>query len=161
MLVHYPESITIHRDDETRTDLAERFQIANLVRTREGGGASSIGSSKIGGQVADGGAGAGAIEEPKGCAGSKRKSLLDGTHWRIAEIESAVGTNAGADTDFFHRRMIARGTQSSQDLQNAFCKSEGGLEKENFAVSIAHLRQQLQNSEQVLRSSMPDASYRA
>src|SRR6266852_3577851 len=107
MLVDKPEAFAVDGDDKAGADLAEGFQICDLVGARERRGGIAVGPGEIRGPVWCGRFSGEAWRaclrrQAEGCTRFECEALLDGLQRRGAEIETAVGAYAGTEADLFH-----------------------------------------------------------
>jgi len=116
----------VYRDDEAGADLAERLRSAIWSGCGRCRGASrwprrnSRPSSERAAQP-------GRLAR-ESCTGFECETLLDWLQRRGAQIKGRVGAYTGAEADFFHRRMMARGTMegAAGSIDGAIGENGGG-----------------------------------
>jgi len=104
VLVHDPQPLAVHRDDETRADLSQRLQVSDLFGARQARRRVRAWSGEIRGPISCRRNLRWSNARAKYNSGRERNPLLDWPHRRASQIESAIRTDAGAHADFFHRR---------------------------------------------------------
>src|SRR5215470_2404155 len=111
VLVHDPQSLAIHRDDEACVDLSERLQVANLIRMRKRGRRVTVRPSEVAYPLGTWSHSVGWSSITKGRAWLKRETLLEG--WRhgrqdktavSASADAIFAANSSTDSTVLHRR---------------------------------------------------------